>query len=161
MVSKLIISLFIKLLDKVPLWLDFFFFFLLLFGCPRPTLGHSQGRSLTNLMLITAYVHIRPEGHREPCNEVGSLSPAKHLAGFEPGTFWFLLQCLNPLGHSPFTLYKFIKKIYCVCLGGQTFSDPQTRKKLFFKDGPSQICIKFNWRPGGAVNKGSNVFCAY
>ena len=53
-------------------------------------------------MLIIAYVHNRPEGHREPRNEVGSLSPAEHLAGFEPGTFRFLFQCLNPLGHSPF-----------------------------------------------------------
>ena len=42
-------------------------------------------------MLITAFVQIRPEGYREPCNEVGSLNPAKRLAGFEPGTFrfWF------------------------------------------------------------------------
>ena len=51
-------------------------------------------------MLITAYVRIRPEGHREPRNEVGSLSPAERLAGFEPGTFRFLFQRLNPLGHS-------------------------------------------------------------
>ena len=35
-------------------------------------------------MLITAFIHVRPEGHREPRNEVGSLSPAEHLAGFEP-----------------------------------------------------------------------------
>ena len=67
----------------------------------RPTLGHSQEDSLTNPMLITAFVHVRPEGHREPHNEIGSLSPAERLAGFEPGTFLFLLQHLNPLGHSP------------------------------------------------------------
>ena len=35
-------------------------------------------------MLITAFVHVRPEGHREPRSEVGSLSPAERLAGFEP-----------------------------------------------------------------------------
>ena len=64
---------------------------------PQPTLGHSQGDSLTNPMLITVYVRIQPEGHREPFNEVGSLSPAKRLAGFELGTFRFLFQCLNPL----------------------------------------------------------------
>ena len=79
-------------------------FLLLFFNCylavPWPTLGHSQGHSLTNLMLITAFVHIQPEGHWEPRNEVGSLSPVKHLAGFEPGTFQFLLQHLNPLSHS-------------------------------------------------------------
>ena len=54
---------------------------------PRPTLGHSQGDSLPNPMLIIAYVHIRPEGHRESRNEVGSLGPAERLASFEPGTF--------------------------------------------------------------------------
>ena len=48
-------------------------------------------------MLIIAFVHTQPEGHREPRNEVGSLSPAEHLVGFEPGTFQFLLQRLNPL----------------------------------------------------------------
>ena len=31
-----------------------FFFFNCYLGVPRPTLGHSQGDSLTNLMLITA-----------------------------------------------------------------------------------------------------------
>ena len=38
----------------------------------------------------------RPKGHREPHNEVGSLSLAERLVGFELGTFRFLLQCLNP-----------------------------------------------------------------
>ena len=52
-------------------------------------------------MLITAFVHVRPEGHQDPRNEVGSLSPAERLAGFEPGTFRFWLQRLNPLGNSP------------------------------------------------------------
>ena len=79
---------------------------------PRPTLGHYRGDSLTHPMLITCVLHIRPEGHRElmlitcvlrirpegqqkPRNEVGSLSPAERLVGFEPGTFRFLLQRLN------------------------------------------------------------------
>ena len=52
-------------------------------------------------MLITAFVNIRPEGYWEPRNEVGILSLAKRLVGFELGTFRFLLQGLNPLGHSP------------------------------------------------------------
>ena len=80
-------------------------YFFIYFNCyltvPQPTLGHSQGDSFTNPMLITVFVHIRPEGSREPRNKVGSLSPAEHLAGFEPRTFQFLLQCLKPLGHSP------------------------------------------------------------
>ena len=79
---------------------------------PRPTLGHYRGDSPTHSMLITCVLHIRPEGHRElmlitcvlrirpegqqePRNEVGSLSPAERLVGFEPGTFRFLLQRLN------------------------------------------------------------------
>ena len=72
------------------LWLGIFFFF---FNCylaaPRPTLGHYRGDSLTHPILITAFLHIRPEGHREPRSEVGSLGPAERLVGFEPGTFRF------------------------------------------------------------------------
>ena len=67
----------------------FSFFFNRYLAVPRPTLGHSQGGSLTNLMVNTAFVHVRPEGHREHRNEVGSLSPAERLAGFESGTFRF------------------------------------------------------------------------
>ena len=37
-------------------------------------------------MLITCVLHIRHEGHREPRNEVGSLSRTERLVGFEPGT---------------------------------------------------------------------------
>ena len=77
-----------------------FFFFNCYLAVPRPTLGHSQGDSLTNLMLITVFVQVRPEGHWEPCNNVGSLSPVECLTGFEPGNFQFSLQHLNPLGHS-------------------------------------------------------------
>ena len=46
-------------------------------------------------------LHIRPKGHRKAHDKVGSLSLAKCLLGFEPGTFWFWSQCLNPLGLSP------------------------------------------------------------
>ena len=52
-------------------------------------------------MLITAFIHIQPEGNREPRNEVGSLSSIERLADFEMGTLQFLLQRLNPLDHSP------------------------------------------------------------
>ena len=44
---------------------------------PRPTVGHSQGVSLTIPMLITAFVLFRPEGHWEPHSEVASLSLAE------------------------------------------------------------------------------------
>ena len=58
-------------------------------AAPQPTLDHSQGDSLTNPMLITMFYLLQPKGHWEPHIEVGSLSPAKHLVGFEPGTFRF------------------------------------------------------------------------
>ena len=61
---------------------QFFFFFYCYLAAPQPTLSLSQEDSPTNSMLINAFVHIRPEGYREPRNEVGSLSPAERLAGF-------------------------------------------------------------------------------
>ena len=45
--------------------------------------------SLTNLILIAAFVQFLPEGYQEPRNEVVSLSPAEHLVGCDPGTFRF------------------------------------------------------------------------
>ena len=53
---------------------------------PQPTLSHYRGDSLTHPMLITAFSQFRPKGHREPHNEVGSLSLVDFLVGFEPGT---------------------------------------------------------------------------
>ena len=38
--------------------------FQLLFVALRPTLDYSQGKSLTNPMLITAFVQFQPEVHR-------------------------------------------------------------------------------------------------
>ena len=59
-------------------------FFKLLFDCSMANFKpfYSWRDSLTNLMLITAFLQIQPEGHQVPCHEVGSLSPAKHLKGF-------------------------------------------------------------------------------
>ena len=62
---------------------DFFPFFKCYLSVPQPTLAHSQGESLTKSMLITAFVQVWPRGHREPHNEVGSLSLVEHLAGFD------------------------------------------------------------------------------
>ena len=64
-------------------------FFNYYLAVPWPTLGHSQGDSLNNPMLIAVFVQFRPTGYREPRNEVGSLSLAECLLGLEPGTFWF------------------------------------------------------------------------
>ena len=72
-------------------------FFKLLFGCPTVNFDHSRMDSLTNPILITAFSTFFPEGHREPCYEVGSRSPAERLVEFEPGTFQFF-HC-NALTH--------------------------------------------------------------
>ena len=65
----------------------------LFFNCylaaPRPTLGHYRGGSLTQPMLITAFLLFWTEDHREPRNEVGSLRPAESPVGFKPGSFRF------------------------------------------------------------------------
>ena len=68
-------------------------------AAPRPTLGHYRGGSLNHPTLIICVLHIRPEDHWEPLNKVRSLSPAERLVVFEPGTFRFWSQHLNPLGH--------------------------------------------------------------
>ena len=84
------------------------FIWCLTFNCylaaPRPTLVHYRGGSLSHPMLITCVLHIRPEGHQEPCNKVGSLRPVECLEGFRPRTFQFWSQHLKPLGHSPVSL---------------------------------------------------------
>ena len=76
-------------------------------AAPQSTFSHYQGHSLSHSMLITAFAHIQPKGHQKPHNEVGSLSLAECLLMFEPGTFQFCLQCLNPLGRSPLLTYFF------------------------------------------------------
>ena len=67
-----------------------------LFGWPTANFGPFQGGSLTNPLLFTAFYQFRPEGHQQPCNKVGSLSPAtKCLVGFETGTFQFYDKALT------------------------------------------------------------------
>ena len=46
-------------------------------AAPRLTFSHFPGGTLTHPMLITAFLHDRPKGQREPRSEVGSLSLAK------------------------------------------------------------------------------------
>ena len=59
-------------------------------AAPRQTLGHYLGGSLTHPMLTTAFLHIQPEGHREPQDEAGSLSPVERLSSvsFREIFFW-------------------------------------------------------------------------
>ena len=51
----------------------------LLFCCPKASFGPLLRRQPHHLMFITVFFHIWPEGHRKPCSEVGSLSPAECL----------------------------------------------------------------------------------
>ena len=76
-------------------------FLQLLFGCPTANFGPLSRGQTHSPDVNHCVLRLRPEGHREPCSEVESLSPAERLVGFEPGTFRFLLQRSNPLGHSP------------------------------------------------------------
>ena len=60
-----------------------------------PTLGDCWGDSLTHPMLITAvYVFDKVTG--------SLVTLAERLALFQSGTFWFLPQRLNALGHPPY-----------------------------------------------------------
>ena len=65
------------------------YFFICYFAAPKPTLDHCWGGILTNVMFITAFNLFQPKCHQEPCNEVGSQGPAKHVVRFELGTFQF------------------------------------------------------------------------
>ena len=49
----------------------------------------SLGDSFTNWLLTTAYLHQFFESHWDPYIIVGSLSPVKCSARFQPGTFQF------------------------------------------------------------------------
>ena len=106
----------------------FKYFFNYYLAVPWPTMDHSQGDSLTNLMLITWIYWFWPKGHREPCNKVGSLSPAECLMGFKPETFWFWLQRLNSLGH--LRQLRLWRHNFCPWRRQQNFI---TWPKLFFR----------------------------
>ena len=54
-----------------------------LFGCSKTNSG-PLSRGEPHQILITGFERLRPEGHRESRNEVGSLDPAERLAGFKP-----------------------------------------------------------------------------
>ena len=82
---------------------------------PRPTLSHYQGGSLTRLMLITC-VFTCPARGSPGASWVGSLSSAERLVLFEPETFRFWSQRLNPLVHSPQSgLVGILNRIFRCC----------------------------------------------
>ena len=93
--------------SKYATWNTFFdqfilnsLFFKLLFDCPMANFGSLLRGQPCSPDVNHSVLHFWPEGQRESCNEVGFLSLAKCLVGFEVGSFQFLLR-LNPLGHSP------------------------------------------------------------
>ena len=53
------------------------------------TFGPLSGRQPQSPDINHCVLYIRPEGDREPRREVGSVSLAQRLVGFEPGTFRF------------------------------------------------------------------------
>ena len=63
-----------------------FLFFNCYLAAPWPSLGHSQGDSLTKPILITLFELFKPEGYREPLNNVCSLGHAEQQEGFKAGT---------------------------------------------------------------------------
>ena len=52
-----------------------------------------------NLFVLSIFY---PEGHQEPCSEVGSLSPAKHFVKFKSGTLRFVHKATHQA-----TIYSF------------------------------------------------------
>ena len=80
------------------------------------------GKPLTRCWSLRFYI-FDPNLYRVPRNEIGSLNPVEHLVGFEPGTFWFWLQCLDQLGYSsnltynllPFMLITFWILNFLIC----------------------------------------------
>ena len=67
-------------------WMSFFLFYLL-FGYAKVrfgslTRGHPRSPDVDPYIMA---INFRPEGHRYPCKEVGSLSPTDHPIGCEAG----------------------------------------------------------------------------
>ena len=58
-------------------------------AAPLQILGHYRGDRVTHPILVTVLYLLRPERHRKPRDEAGSLSPAKSLPGWnrEPSNY--------------------------------------------------------------------------
>ena len=59
----------------------------MLFGCPKANFGPLSRGEPHSPAANHCVLHLRPKGHREPRNKVGTLSPAERLVGFQPVTF--------------------------------------------------------------------------
>ena len=69
-------------------------FFYLLFDYSMTNFGSLLWDSVTHPISPLCLFKFWPKGHREPFNKVGSLQLAKHLLGFELGTFQFICNLL-------------------------------------------------------------------
>ena len=67
----------------------------MLFGCFMADFGPLSRRQPYSPNVNHCLFSIRPEGHQELCNKVGSLSPAEHLVEFKPGTILFIHNTLT------------------------------------------------------------------
>ena len=65
------------------------YFFIFYLTAPRPTLCHSRERTLTSSMLIPAFVAYSTRRSPEASQQSWISKLAKHLVGFESGSFWF------------------------------------------------------------------------
>ena len=83
----------------------FFFFFNYYLAAPRPTSGHYRGDSLTHPMLITAFVHVRPGGHREPRTYIALFLP-------DSNNCFFMYN----------TIYPYVSTIFSFCVFIFSFS---------------------------------------
>ena len=88
-------------------------------------------------MLITAFYHVRPEGHHEPRNEVESLNPKKQLEGLnrEPSNSLTTSYPTRPL--SPIYIRSRLRN---------TFSETPTEKKRrkVIQEIKKQMCLHSN-----------------
>ena len=71
-------------------------FFICYLAAPQPTLGLlSRGQDHSPNVNYCVLSTFNMKAIRNHENEVGSLSPAKHLVGFEPGTLQFFHKTLT------------------------------------------------------------------
>ena len=78
------------------------YFFICYLGDPRPTWTTIE-KTASRTLCCLRYVNYRPEDHREPRNEVRSLSLAECLGGFDSSDSFTMPQPFRPL--SPCNTY--------------------------------------------------------
>ena len=64
----------------------------------RPTFGHYEGGSFSNLMLINVFLHIRPKGHLELRNEACLCNQNPFLGGLFECLFLLVVCIISAAG---------------------------------------------------------------